>query len=421
MRSAPARTRRLLAVALLVGLAARLAFALGYWQHKPLTHDEQEYLALGLNLAAGRGFSRDMPGAPSGESAEAFSRAPLYPLFLSVVFRVAGQPTEQLPPAVPRAVQIAQALIGVIVIWLASRFAARAAGPSAGTAAAWLAALYPPLIWCGAYALSEALYAPLALSSAAVAGLVTDPRVRGHDPRDGRRALLAGALAGLAALTRSAALAFVPLLAVLFVAQRRWRPAVLFALGACLVVAPWTLRNVATHHRLVVVAADGGVNFWVGNHPLAIGEGDLAANPAIKTAHVAFKAPLQQIPPEQREPYYYRAAFRSIADHPWEWLTLLPRKAFYTWVPVGPSYTLHSPAYYWATVLTYVPLLILACLGLPALCRSPMPPRALGVLVASYALLCLVTFPHERYRIPVVDPSLCVAASLPLTRRALGR
>lgn len=406
-------------VALLVGLAARLAFALGYWQQKPLTHDEQEYLALGLNLAAGHGFSRALPGAPTGESVEAFSRAPLYPLFLSAVFRTTGQPTDHLPAAVPRAVQVAQALLGVIVIWLVSRFAARAAGPETGAVAAWLAALYPPLVWCGAYALSEALYAPLALASAAVAGLVTDPRGRGVRPGDGSRALLAGVLAGLAALTRSAALAFLPLLALLLVAQRRRRLAVLLATGACVVILPWTIRNAAIHHRLVVVAADGGVNFWVGNHPLAIGEGDLAANPAIKAAHVAFRAPLLHLTPEEREPYYYRAAFRSIADAPGAWLVLLARKAFYTWVPVGPSYTLHSGAYYWVTALTYVPMLLLACLGLPGLVRSPVPPRALGVLVASYALLCLVTFPHERYRIPVVDPSLCVAAALPLARRGL--
>ena len=40
------------------------------------------------------------------------------------------------------------------------------------------------------------------------------------------------------------------------------------------------LRNYAHDGRFVLVASDGGVTFWTGNHPLAIGEGDLAANPA---------------------------------------------------------------------------------------------------------------------------------------------
>ena len=43
-------------VAVAVGIAARLAFSLGYWVDKPLTHDEHEYLLLARNVADGRGF-----------------------------------------------------------------------------------------------------------------------------------------------------------------------------------------------------------------------------------------------------------------------------------------------------------------------------------------------------------------------------
>lgn len=109
--------------------------------------------------------------------------------------------------------------------------------------------------------------------------------------------------------------------------------------------------------------------------------------------------------------YYYRAALGYIAAQPGDWLLLLGRKFFYTWVPVGPSYTLHSALYYRTTVLTYVPLLLLAAAALPALVRSPTPPRALALLVASAVLVCLAFFPQERFRIPVVDPALCVAAA----------
>ena len=34
--------------------------------------------------------------------------------------------------------------------------------------------------------------------------------------------------------------------------------------------------------RLVLIASEGGITFWTGNHPLSPGEGDMAANPAIK-------------------------------------------------------------------------------------------------------------------------------------------
>jgi hypothetical protein len=143
----------------------------------------------------------------------------------------------------------------------------------------------------------------------------------------------------------------------------------------------------------------------------------MAANPRIKADHAEFRRRLAHLGPEQREPYYYRAAFAYIREHPGDWAVLLLRKAVYTWVPLGPSYTLHSPRYFWATVVSYVPLLLMACAGAVVLARSPRPPRALALLVASSALVCLVFFPQERFRIPVVDPALCVAAAAWLTSR----
>ena len=48
--------------AVAVGLLLRLAFGLGYWTGKPLTHDEREYLTLAANVAQGRGFTTELPG-----------------------------------------------------------------------------------------------------------------------------------------------------------------------------------------------------------------------------------------------------------------------------------------------------------------------------------------------------------------------
>ena len=48
--------------AVAAGLLLRLAFGLGYWTGKPLTHDEREYLTLAANVAQGRGFATELPG-----------------------------------------------------------------------------------------------------------------------------------------------------------------------------------------------------------------------------------------------------------------------------------------------------------------------------------------------------------------------
>ena len=60
---------------------------------------------------------------------------------------------------------------------------------------------------------------------------------------------------------------------------------------------------------------------------------------------------------------YLREAIGWIAAHPADWLWLQARKLFYLWVPIGPSYTLHSPLYYWGSVVPYLLLLPFASVG----------------------------------------------------------
>ncbi len=58
------------------------------------------------------------------------------------------------------------------------------------------------------------------------------------------------------------------------------------------------------------------MTFWTGNHPLARGEGDLAANPELKKAELAFRRAHPGLSPEALEPLYYREAIGWIAAHP---------------------------------------------------------------------------------------------------------
>lgn len=411
------KTVRLVAWALIVGAVLRLAFALVYWQNKPLTHDEQEYLSLGLNLAAGRGFVSDLPGTEVNPAVDRFSRAPLYPVTLAAIFTMSGTRTDRLPAQVPPIVQVVQSLLGVATIWLGSRLARRVAGRKAAVVAAWLIALYPPLIWTSAYALSEAVFTPVALLGTLLAAAVVDRLEPRRETGDVRRMVISGAVFGLAALIRPAALVFIVLAAGVLLRWRQWLLSIALVAAAAAVILPWTLRNLAVHHRFIVIAAEGGVTFWTGNHPLAIGEGDLAANPELKRAHVAFREQLAGRTPEESEPYYYRAALQYIFDHPLAVAWLVVKKFFYTWVPVGPSYRLHSSLYYGATLVSYLPLLLLAVPGARLLVRARRIPRTLLLLAASSVLVGLIFFPQERFRLAVVDPTLCVLASARLAPR----
>lgn len=395
---------KLLLAAALCGLLVRLAFGLGYWQGKPLTRDEQEYLSLARSLARGDGFVYDDVMRTSGFVP--FGRAPGYPAFLAIVGGGA-----RVTADVPAPVKIAQSFAGALGVFLAGLIATRIGGPRLGATAAAITAIHPPLVWISAYALSEALYWPLGLG---VVWLADRAFARGAGAA---AALGSGLLIGAAVLVRPGLLLFVPLALGWLVHRRRLATAALIAAVFLAVVGPWTLRNYAHHGTLIIVASDGGVTFWTGNHPLAIGEGDMAANPAIKRENQALRARYPDLDEEQMEPIYYREALSWIGANPVAWIVLELRKLFYLVVPIGPSYTLHSPLYFWTSVASYGAALMLAIAGVARLGVRRWRSPALWLMTASAVAVCLIFFPQERFRIPTIDPALVIFAAAGLVPR----
>jgi len=387
--------------AVVVGLILRLGFSLGYWVDKPLTRDETEYLSLARSLTAGDGFVYDE--VVRAGPLDPFGRAPGYPVFLALVGGGLAVPT-----AVPTSVKVGQSLVGALGVLLAGIIAGRLGGARTGHAAAWLAAVYPSLVWVPAYALSEAVFWPLGLGAAWLFDRAAD-----HDGRSATwRFAVCGILAGLAVLVRPGVILFAPAAVAYLAWRRRPQAAVAFAVGAILVVAPWTARNYAHHGRFVLVASEGGITFWTGNHPAAIGDGDMAANPAIKSDSLALRARYPELTEEEMEPVYYREALGWIRSHPGHWLALEVRKAFYLVVPIGPSYTLHSTRYVLASVVPYVLILPAALIGAWLAGERRRRVRGLWLLLFSSVLTALIFFPQERFRIPVIDPVLVICAAV---------
>lgn len=400
---------RWVALCVALGFVLRAAFGAVYWVGKPLTHDEREYLALARSLARGEGFTYPAD-EPSEGTSQRFGRAPGYPAFLALL-RIT-EPAEE----VPARVKLAQAAVGALGIWLMALIAWRCAGPRAGIVAAAIGAVYPPLVWMPAYALSETLYSTLALAGALALTAKGEGRGAGGE---GRGATLGAAvLVAAAILTRPAMLFFVPLAALWLWRRSGLATAGVFVLVVAVCVVPWTMRNQRVHGRLML-ASEGGVTFWTGNHPLAVGDGDLAANPALKEADIAFRQAHAGLAPDALEPLYYRAALDWIRANPGAWLALEARKAFYTIVPAGPSYTLHSARYAAASIVAYLLVLPPALVAVFARASAAGPlrarsraPSALWLMAAATVLAGLVFFPQERFRIPVIDPALIVSAAL---------
>jgi 4-amino-4-deoxy-L-arabinose transferase-like glycosyltransferase len=145
-------------------------------------------------------------------------------------------------------------------------------------AAAIIAAIYPIFIGADADLMAETLYGPL-IAGALLAALALRERPRVA------WAGLAGALIGLAALTRSEGVLFLPLLA-LPLAWHGGRAGRWLRLGASVaaflvVLAPWMIRNATTFDHFVPISTNdatviGGANCRLTYHGVDLGGWDIA-------------------------------------------------------------------------------------------------------------------------------------------------
>lgn len=208
--------------------------------------DDWDYNRHAISVAAGAGFPDSYYVADRGPSA---LRAPAYPYFLAGIYVVSGDSIT--------AGRIANAVLGALVVLLLFLVVSRIWGRRIGLIAAAGAALFPPLVLLSRDLLSESLFIVLELG--AVLCVLEFRRLRGM-----RWAVLAGVVAGLAALTRNPGLALAtPMVVGLWVYRPRlsWSaaraPAV--ALGCmALIVMPWTVRNAIEFGRFVPVTSGTG-------------------------------------------------------------------------------------------------------------------------------------------------------------------
>jgi len=249
----PARAAAALAIAAVV---LRVFVILWRCHHDPLFHqpinDAAIYDQWARALVSGRGFGT--PGAP-------FFLPPLYPTLTALLYRLGQQ----------WAVTVFQALLGVGTVLGVHRLGSRLCGPRAGLLAGVLALLFAPAIWYEGWQLPTTLNLFLLAVVLNLLAESVDPDVR----RRFRSLAIAAGLGlalGLAAVNRPQDL----LLAVFILAWLGWRGRSagratvrslgLVAAGIAVVIAPVTFHNLTVGGEPVLISANGGVNFYVGNY-----------------------------------------------------------------------------------------------------------------------------------------------------------
>jgi 4-amino-4-deoxy-L-arabinose transferase-like glycosyltransferase len=390
-------------VALLVlALAARVAYVLDTGSFI-VSHDPASYDLLARGLAQGHGWVL-------GSSAY---RPPAYPFFLAGVYLLVGIPHGNFTD-----VRLVQALVlSTVTVGLLGLMAKQVAGRTPALIVMAIAAVYDPLVVVGTALLTESLFVTLVLGA-------TNSALHAHRAAKPRRwIVLAGLLAGLAALTRGNGI--VVGLALAFVVwgpghgtrrRRAWRPVALLVVMV-LTIAPWTIRNAIAQHAFIPVTTELG-NTLIGTYNNVAARHHFIWTVKGYSNYHAIKTD-RRISESTRDDREISAVLRYIGRHPadvpqaifWNTMRLFDLQGSFVWRRTG-----HTDAYepyFYSDLGAYTLWLVtlLAIAGAFTVARRRVPRSLWLVPLAIWASEAPVTTGTPRFESPL-DPFLILLASL---------
>jgi tetratricopeptide (TPR) repeat protein len=364
-----------------------------------------------------------------------FFRAPLYAYFLGAVYAATGGSIA--------AARVAGLALGLGTAFLLMRIGRRTVGEKPGLLAGLAYGVYPIALRYEGDLLVEGLYILLAM--AALRG-----QLRALERPARGRWFACGLLYGLAAITRPNILIVALAVPIVTALGRRLArapvrartalgEALVFAAGLVLPIAPVTLHNAIAGGDFVPIASQGGVNFYIGNNPVADGytaivPGTRATwwgghDDAVALAEQARGRPLRASEVSQ---YWTAQGLAFLRAEPAAALRLYVRKLYLFWWGAEISNNEHiyflrrySPpmqATLWHAGL-YFPFGLVGPLALLGMALGWARLRARVLPLVAYVVLYMISvvlfFVCARFRLPVVPVLLLFAAYAALALPAL--
>ena len=235
------RRQKLALVIFVVAVAARLGFVAVCGSIA--TPDTAGYQLLAQNLVHFHAFS----ASEKPPLQTAIFRPPVYPFFLALL-SPAGHPA--IIPA------IAQGVLDALVCAMLFLMASRVARPPFAVAVSLLYALHPGAIAASATLLSDALFTALLFAAGCLAMMAAERM-------SSTLALFSGVTFGLATLCRSIGVLVLIAVACVLIVRRFRRMALVLALGAVILIAPWIVRSSRVAGRFVFIQAPSFINWYV--------------------------------------------------------------------------------------------------------------------------------------------------------------
>ena len=342
-----------------------------------LRHPETfEYDGMARSLLAGHGLVFAHLRIPYHSFAP-----PLYPWLSAASYWLCGSLIVLMMLQV-----VAGSALAVVVAQIAGRFSAGAIAP---LAAGMLIAFHPGLIIYNvnkAHPLTfDALFFTLAVLQA----------FRLRERTTVRRAIELGVIVGLGTLSRATLIIFLPLVAMWLVWVLRKNPlklvvrAIVVA-GLCTtaIVIPWTIRTSLQHHRFVFMLTTDAEDFWRGNNPNATGS----------TYATADKTELDMLTPQefadllrQRDEvaqanWFTAQSHAFIREHPGQFVRLTAVKMLHFWWIAPQTGLLYPRSWFFAYMMYYVLVLLLAMIGAWSIWRKGNLGRQQLLLIAAFLL-----------------------------------
>jgi len=352
-----------------------------------LDFDESGHIAAAL--ASGKGFS-DPFGPATGPTAWL---APAWPFLLSRYFLLFG--------VYSRAAIVAALILNCgfsaatcIPIYFSSlyTFGARVARQSA-----WVWALFPYTMYWGFRSIWDTALSALLLT---LLFMMTLQLARNAPAR---RWAVYGLLWGIAGLTNTAQLAFLPF-AGIWICWRSFKSGKPFfrnaTVGAILffaTIAPWILRDYHAFHKFVPIRGNFGVELHLGNSPTAQGDWQFYLHPSQNA--VEFNRYR-----EMGEPAYVRSkleqALGFIRENPGRFAYLSFARFFYFWTE--PPHAEKYPGIYETKTFLFLCATVSALWGMGLAMQRRLPGASLYLLLfLSYPTVYYFTFILTRYRSPI--------------------
>ena len=350
--------------------------------------DAMTFHQVAQHLADGQGFHQAFTSAPTAE----------HPPGWEVVLAAA----DKLGVNGYFGHRVLGGLIGTLTVVLIGLLGRAVAGARTGLIAAGIAAVYPMLWGADVSLMSETLYGALIVGSLLAA-------LWYRQEPGWRRAALLGALIGLAALTRGEAL----LLLVLLVAPvtRSWRAFGVALVAFAVVLAPWTIRNLTTFDKPVLISGNAN-GIWIGANCPETYHGPLIG-------YWRFQCYTKARPGEDESEYYARQ--RSIGlRYAREHAGRLPAVVGVRLLRLADAWNVDQSVFInaqegraprpvrWGIYSAWV-VMALAVAGAFVLHRRRAPLWVLLAPVVMVVLVGAVTYGTTRFRF-AAEPSLCVLA-----------